>query len=209
MINADDAFADYFALLAAPRRVLTFGLLRRADVGASFDPDAVASGRFRLLTPSGGSAVTLPLPGRHNVMNALAASALATALGVPLATIRAGLEAAPAVAGRLVRRPHVGRRDRHRRQLQRESRLDRGGDRDARREPGERALVLGDMAELGATPSACTRTSARWPGAAASQRLYAVGPLSQAAVGAFGNGAMHCADQAQLVAALRPKCAAA
>jgi len=47
--------------------------------------------------------IALPLSGRHNVMNALAAAAVAHALDVPVATIRRGLEAAPAVKGRLQR----------------------------------------------------------------------------------------------------------
>src|SRR5690606_19208192 len=91
VINADDAFADYFARLAAPRRLLRFGIMRHADVGASVEPTAADEGRFRLLTPHGHAEVMLPLPGRHNIMNALAASAIALGLGVPLATIRAGL----------------------------------------------------------------------------------------------------------------------
>src|SRR5690606_2080015 len=101
VINADDAFADYFAVLAGTRRVLRFGALRRADVSASFEGET--GDRFRLLAPGGATPVELPRRGRHNVSNALAAATIAIALGVPLATIRAGLEAAPAVDGRLAR----------------------------------------------------------------------------------------------------------
>src|SRR5690348_11605368 len=75
IINADDAYADYFASLADGRRIVRFGLEHKADVGATLD----ARG-FTLKTPSGSTPVMLAQPGRHNVMNALAAAAIASAL---------------------------------------------------------------------------------------------------------------------------------
>ena len=61
------------------------------------------SAEFELHTPEGTAAVSLPLPGLYNVYNALAAAALCRALGVPLATIVAGLEAVSAAFGRAER----------------------------------------------------------------------------------------------------------
>jgi UDP-N-acetylmuramyl tripeptide synthase len=61
------------------------------------------SAEFELHTPEGSAAVALPLPGLYNVYNALAAAALCRALGVPLATIAAGLEAVSAAFGRAER----------------------------------------------------------------------------------------------------------
>lgn len=46
---------------------------------------------FRLVCPKGSFEVTLPIPGRHNVMNALAAIALAKELGFSDTAIRKGL----------------------------------------------------------------------------------------------------------------------
>ncbi|HEX5223734.1 MAG TPA: MurT ligase domain-containing protein [Solirubrobacteraceae bacterium] len=60
----------------------------------------VRSARFTLCTPAGETRVELALPGLYNVYNALAAAALATALGVPLATIAAGLQDTRAAFGR-------------------------------------------------------------------------------------------------------------
>ncbi|HEY0517731.1 MAG TPA: MurT ligase domain-containing protein [Solirubrobacteraceae bacterium] len=60
----------------------------------------VRSAAFTLRTPAGEAEVTLALPGLYNVYNALAAAALAHALGVPTATIAAGLEATRAAFGR-------------------------------------------------------------------------------------------------------------
>ena len=63
-----------------------------------------------LRTPAGPAHVKLPLPGLYNVYNALAAATAALELGVPLETLRSGLEGMSAVFGR-VERLRVGERD--------------------------------------------------------------------------------------------------
>ena len=101
VINADDAFAEYFATLAAGRRILRFGLESSAEVTAR---DIRASGggsQFILATPQGEAAIALPLAGRHNVLNALAAASLALACGVPVAMrARASWVSATMICGR-------------------------------------------------------------------------------------------------------------
>jgi UDP-N-acetylmuramyl tripeptide synthase len=62
--------------------------------------EGVRAARFRLVTAEGQAEVKLGLPGLYNVYNALAASALAVALDVPLADIVAGLQATKAAFGR-------------------------------------------------------------------------------------------------------------
>jgi UDP-N-acetylmuramoyl-tripeptide--D-alanyl-D-alanine ligase len=203
VINADDAFAEYFAVLAAPRRVIRYGLLRRAEVSAAFEADTPVDGRFRLLTPAGNLEVALPLPGRHNVMNALAAAAAASALGVPLTTIKAGLETAPNVAGRLLRREHASGAV-----VVDDSYNANPGSFAAAiatlaGEPGQRLLVMGDMAELGADAERLHAETGALARRAGIQRLLAVGRLSRAAVDAFGQGATHYPDQPALIEALR------
>jgi UDP-N-acetylmuramyl tripeptide synthase len=61
--------------------------------------------RFRLATPAGEIDVELALPGLYNVYNAVAASALALALGSTPSSIRAGLEGFSAAFGRFERIP--------------------------------------------------------------------------------------------------------
>jgi UDP-N-acetylmuramyl tripeptide synthase len=60
----------------------------------------VRAASFELRAPTGAARVTLPLPGLYNVYNALAAAALACALGVDLDQTVAGLEAAAPAFGR-------------------------------------------------------------------------------------------------------------
>jgi UDP-N-acetylmuramoyl-L-alanyl-D-glutamate--2,6-diaminopimelate ligase len=89
-------------LLATPRAGdLSFGLAPSRDVTASdvrFDP---AGTDFRLQTPCGVTPVRLPLVGRHNLRNALAAAAVAEALGWPQGAVAHALEAARPLPGRL------------------------------------------------------------------------------------------------------------
>jgi lipid II isoglutaminyl synthase (glutamine-hydrolysing) len=61
------------------------------------------SASFRLDTPEGSRQVELRLPGLYNVYNAVAAAALARALGSPLDEIAAGLERFSAAFGRFER----------------------------------------------------------------------------------------------------------
>jgi lipid II isoglutaminyl synthase (glutamine-hydrolysing) len=62
--------------------------------------EGVRSARFKLRTPAGEAEIALALPGLYNVYNALAAAALATALGIELELIVAGLAAAKPAFGR-------------------------------------------------------------------------------------------------------------
>ena len=82
VLNADDELVmEMKSKTDGP--VLTFGIQHEADVTArEIDTSRFGSIRFRLQTPMGQAAAELPMTGQHNLMNALAASAVATALKV-------------------------------------------------------------------------------------------------------------------------------
>jgi UDP-N-acetylmuramoyl-tripeptide--D-alanyl-D-alanine ligase len=203
IINADDAFASFFAGLAGGRTVLRFGLDHKADIGADILDQRVDGSHFVMSTPRGDADVHLPLPGRHNIANALAASAIALALDVPLGTIVEGLEQASAVEGRLKRvTTAAGWTLIDDSYNANPSSMHAAIDTLALAE-GERWLVLGDMAELGADARALHAGVGRHARERGIQKLFAVGPLNVAAVEAFGGGSMHYADKAELIAALQ------
>ena len=80
VLNADDELVMKMKS-KAEGPVLTFGLQQRADVTAKeIDTSRFGSVRFRLITPFGEAAAELPMTGAHNLMNSLAASAVAHAL---------------------------------------------------------------------------------------------------------------------------------
>jgi UDP-N-acetylmuramoyl-tripeptide--D-alanyl-D-alanine ligase len=92
VFNADDPNVAAAAPAAVGRR-LAFGAGEGADVRALDVNDKGLEGvGFRLRIAGEEATVTLPVPGRHNVTNALAAAGASHALGIPLAAIARGLD---------------------------------------------------------------------------------------------------------------------
>ena len=83
--------------------VITFGCDRDALVRADNLRCSLHGTRFELTLPNGRVDIHLPLPGAHNVQNALAAAATSIALGISELTIAQALESAQPVRGRLQR----------------------------------------------------------------------------------------------------------
>ncbi|TCK17311.1 UDP-N-acetylmuramoyl-tripeptide--D-alanyl-D-alanine ligase [Thiogranum longum] len=202
IINADDAYAGLWLSLAGSRKVITFGLEADADVRASWQGDLDGSD-IRLQTLSGDVAFRLPLPGRHNVMNALAASAAAIALELSPETIARGLSSMQAVGGRW--QPRKG--------LQGARLIDDTYNAN----PGSLAvalelladsndecwLVLGDMGELGDAGEALHRQMGEYARNAGLHYLFALGSLAAVAAETFGAGGEAFESQDTLVSRLR------
>jgi len=153
-------------------------------------------------TPSGEFPLQLPLPGEHNLRNAMAATAACLALGVPLRDIRTGLESVKPVPGRLnlvpVRAGWTVIDDTYNANpASLYAALQVLG-----AQHGEPWLVLGDMQELG---SGSRKMHAELGDVARSlgvKRLFAVGTASAATVDAFGEMAAHFNNREDLIKAL-------
>src|SRR5207344_2109562 len=100
VINADDRHAGLWRSLAGDRRVVEFGLSRPAAVSARYALRYLES-EIVVRTPHGEAQAVLRAPGLHNVRNALAASAAATALEVRAPAIARGLSGYAGIKGRL------------------------------------------------------------------------------------------------------------
>ncbi|HEY3645744.1 MAG TPA: UDP-N-acetylmuramoyl-tripeptide--D-alanyl-D-alanine ligase, partial [Gammaproteobacteria bacterium] len=90
VINADDTYAPLWREMAGQHGIRTFGFASTADfhpAPGSLQQDAAGSWRFRLVSPLGEADLSVSLPGRHNVGNALAAAAAATAAGATLVDV--------------------------------------------------------------------------------------------------------------------------
>jgi UDP-N-acetylmuramoyl-tripeptide--D-alanyl-D-alanine ligase len=94
VLNADDELV--IKMRAKHKgRTITFGIEHPADVmAAEVDTGRLGLIRFRLRTPLGETAAELPMSGRHNLMNALAASAVATCFDIKPETIAGALRTA-------------------------------------------------------------------------------------------------------------------
>lgn len=201
VINADDDYADYWKSLNANRKIVTFGLDADADVSATFKESAGVC-QVQLRTSMGEASVHLNVLGIHNVRNALAACAAATALGISLKEIADGLTRFHAVKGRLQRKAGVNHAvviddtynanpDSMKAAIDVLANLS-----------GKKILVLGDMGELGAEAPQMHAEIGVYAKAANIDVLFCLGELGQEAVNRFGAGARHFSRVDLLVDAL-------
>ena len=79
----------------------TFGIDQAADFHAVRLTTSVTGTNFVVKTPEGETPVQLPMMGKHNVSNALAAFASACALGIDVKDIQRGLQNLPTIPGRV------------------------------------------------------------------------------------------------------------
>lgn len=204
VLNADDDYAGLWTRLIGERRCLRFALQagQGIDVYAT-DIDAGADiSRFVVHTPDGEGRVTLPLAGAHNISNALAAAAAASALSIDVATIARGLSDITAVGGRMA--IAAGRNGA--RIVDDSYNANPGSLAVAldwlAMQPAPRWAALGDMGELGDYTAQAHRDAGTALRAAGVVRLWAIGEHCRLTVEAFGDGGQWFADQGALNDAL-------
>ena len=213
----DDEYADIWQAQAGKRRCLRFAL---ADEGDGEWPSAEISARanwvgtawlVEMTTPEGAVRMTLPVAGRHNVRNALAATAAALGAGVALADVVRGLESFAPVKGRsqlkslrrggraitLVDDTYNANPDSVRAAIDVLAGL-----------PAPRWLVLGDMGEVGDQGPAFHQEIGAYAKARDIDTFWCAGELCAHAARAYGAGARHFADTPALLAALGDSAAA-
>jgi UDP-N-acetylmuramoyl-tripeptide--D-alanyl-D-alanine ligase len=147
--------------------------------------------------------ITLPLAGRHNVVHACAAAAVASVLGIDGDLIRRGLESATPVSGRLQPLSGIGGAyvydDSYNANPASVTAAAQFIANCAGEGGGEGWLVLGDMRELGNDAEELHRTVGDEARKAGVRRLFATGPLSRLTVESFGSNAVWYENTDQLV----------
>jgi UDP-N-acetylmuramoyl-L-alanyl-D-glutamate--2,6-diaminopimelate ligase len=102
VVNADNAYGrELIKRLGGDHAVLSYGVSSEAVIRAEDVRVAAEGGYFVVHTPQGSIPMSLPLIGRYNVSNALAAISASLALGIDLGTIEAALAEFRAVPGRV------------------------------------------------------------------------------------------------------------
>lgn len=200
IINSDDPFAPLWSQLAAGHRQITFGL-NAADVSARQIVQSATSSRFIIDLPHDDAEIILPVPGLHNVRNALAAAACAYALDVGINDIAAGLNAYRGVAGRLQAKQAFNGA-----QLLDDSYNANPDSMKAAVDVlagigGHTILVLGDMGEVGDDAPQRHSEIGGYAREKGVSELFTLGEHMAGAARAFGS--RHFADIAELLAAVR------
>ena len=105
IVNVDDPAAEAFAAAtrAAGARLLTYGRATGADIRLMAVAEEEGRLRVDYATDDGPVTLRLRLAGRFTAHNALAVVALGRAIGLDASPVRRGMEALPAVPGRMER----------------------------------------------------------------------------------------------------------
>ncbi len=206
IINADDKFADTLQKKSANFRIVRFGLSDTADFSATnMQMDADGKTSFLLHAPNAKEMmVSLSLPGQHHVLNALAAAAAASQVGIELSHIKSGLEKMQPVPGRVI-----------------VSKTKTGAtliDDSYNANPssvavalkllahyaGQRIFVMGDMGELGQNAEDYHRQMGQLAKELNIDAVFTYGDLSIETARAFGANAEHYSNHQALILALKP-----
>ena len=198
---AQDAYTQLWQKLADARPVLTFGF-KQGDVQAHDIVWRNGAWSFQLWTQQTSLPCRLNIAGRHNILNALAATACALAAGMSLPVIVKGLESFEPVKGRskscewqldghaftLVDDTYNANPDSVRAAIEVLAEL-----------PAPRLLVLGDMGEVGLQGAEFHQEVGAYAKACVIQSLFTLGDLCQHSSQAF-EGAVHFSDMDSLQA---------
>ncbi len=201
---ADEPYTPIWRAAAASRAVLTFAESGEADVTGTAQWRGSAW-QVKASTPQGRLEFSLQVAGRHNVKNALAATACALAAGMPLAAIAAGLSAFSPVKGRsralqltlagraitLIDDSYNANPDSVRAAIDVLAEL-----------PGPRLLVLGDMGEVGDQGPAFHAEAGVHARERGIEQVFTLGTQSVGASGAVAGGRHFGDDIAALQAAV-------
>ncbi len=203
VVNLDDAFSslwiDYCSEYSAGKSVITFSML---DDSADIYAKLTADNCYQIITPNDRAELHLKVPGKHNVMNALAAIAATLSLEVPLQDIVTSLSEFENIQGRLtVSNAEAGFRviddSYNANPLSVSAAIDVLAGM-----AGNTILVLGDMAELGEDADKLHGEMGQKAKSAGIKALYATGKLSENTVNAFGENGFYFKNKNELINAL-------
>jgi UDP-N-acetylmuramoyl-tripeptide--D-alanyl-D-alanine ligase len=187
VLNADDQYIDVWLEKAKHLKIITFGFSAAANVRGEIAANNILSVSAR----GENITINLPLVGKHNASNALAAIAASYEMGVALQDIKQGLESVDQVKGRLQSKEGVSGStiiddtyNANPASLQAAievlcSQL---------KEPW---LVLGDMGELGAEAEVIHTKIGEQAKTAGVKKLFGLGDLAKHAVKGFGEDGFH------------------
>jgi len=203
LYNQDCKYAHKWQWRLKDKKVRRFSCFTNADCCSEdivLDENGCAS--FSLVTTIGRTLIELPIPGKHNVCNAVAAAAIALEFGASLDDIRLGLMEMQAVNGRL-----------NLHQLGDNCKLIddtynanvesvKAATQLLASYPGRRILILGDMGELGSEARKYHQEIGEYAKELKIDDLMTLGVLSQNTSNAFNGKGQHFDSREKLVSQL-------
>lgn len=191
IVNADMPYLPKWQAILGNHKMMTFALEAEADVRATDCQLHETASHFMMKSDAVFHYIELPLPGAHNIANALAAMTVCKALEIPIEDMIKGLATIKGVPHRLQLRPgHANARliddtynanpDSYQQALSALKTF-----------PGQHWLVLGDFGELGEEAEKIHSDLGHQAKESGITRLLTLGQQSRLAGIAFGEGAQH------------------
>lgn len=203
IVNRDEPCSDYFIHSCIDAKLVTFSLSSGSDYFATDVKLLPTTAEFMLHTPMGTTKIKLPIPGIHNVSNALAAASLAGSLEISLEIIQSGLEKFSTITGRMQIKLHekTGATIIDDTYNANPSSL-MAAMQVLSNYPGKKYLILGDMGELGDDAAKLHHEMGEKAKTLGIDYVFTLGKLSQEATKAFGVGAAHFDNQTMLISSV-------
>ena len=191
IVNIDMPFVEQWMQELGTRHTITFSLEGKADITAQNVQSDAQSSCFMVQFNDEFNFINLPLTGRHNIANALAAIAVSKALKLPVSAIEKGLAAMTVLPHRLQLRSGLNQSqilddsynanpDSYQQALAALAAYSR-----------QHWLVLGDFGELGAESIQYHQQMGIDAKASGVSCLWTVGDKSRYAAEAYGENAQH------------------
>ncbi len=186
LYNKDTHYTNKWQWRLADKNVRTFSCLNKADCYSSnirLDDQGCAS--FTLKTGQEQGEISLAIPGKHNVCNAVAAASVALEFGASIQEISLGLALMKPVQGRL-NLHQISQRvkvidDTYNANLE----SAKAAAELLSSYPGKNILILGDMGELGSEARSYHQKVGAYAASLNIDMLLTLGVLSQSACDAF------------------------
>ncbi|UZE95563.1 UDP-N-acetylmuramoyl-tripeptide--D-alanyl-D-alanine ligase [Alkalimarinus alittae] len=205
ILNADDPAFEQWKKIAGFRKTCAFSL--NANAGADVWAESIDlrpnGSSFELCWSEGRVSISLPLPGEHNIANALAASSAANVLGVSWQAIKKILSELKSIKGRL----ELATSEQGYTVINDTYNANPSSTRAALdvlvSSNGFRVAVLGDMAELGEDAADMHHEIGLYAKDAGVDALYAFGQYAKDTVKGFGSKAQEFNSKQDLIDVLK------
>jgi len=206
VLNADDCYVSDWTARTAGKRSVRFSYENTAGDAQYFASQIMGqedgTSSFNLHTPKGEQSLSIRFLGKHNVLNAIAASAVAMEAGASLTDIEEGLAELNPVPGRLFRLSGVNGCHLIDDSYNANPESFSAAIDVLSRFPGQKILVMGDMRELGIDTDLSHRSIGRNAAGAGIDALWATGEKSKLAIDAYAGKGRHFENKEELIKAL-------
>jgi len=201
--NQDCQLANKWQWRLTDKKVRRFSCISESDCySANVELDDNGCANFKLNTHIGSTYISLVIPGKHNVCNAVAAAAIAIECGASLDDIKLGLAEMMPVKGRL----NLYQLDDNCKLIDDTYNANVESIKAATdllaNYPGYRVLILGDMAELGSEARRYHQEVGEHAKTQGIDALLTLGVLSQSTADAFKENGQHFSSREQLLTSL-------